>query len=290
MKKLNNIICLYEAKNQLGESPVWVDELNTIFWVDILESKICSYQIYEKNFKEFEVPEKIGFIIHIKKFEFIGGLSSGLYYIDLTNKIFNKIPGANIKNKKLRINDGKCDALGNLWFGTIDDTKKIKGNLYFYKNNSSIICKSSNFITPNGPTFSPDNKTIYFTDSCKKEIYSSVLKENNLKDKKIFMKFPKKFGSPDGMTIDEEGFLWVAFYGDYCVRRISPKGDIVMKIDLPVSNITSCAFGGKNLETLFITSAKKDLKESELFEQKLAGSIFCVNTGYKGIIQKKFIM
>ena len=93
-------------------------------------------------------------------------------------------------------------------------------------------------------------------------------------------------GAPDGMTIDEEGFLWVAFYGDYCVRRISPKGDIVMKIDLPVSNITSCAFGGKNLETLFITSAKKDLKESELFEQKLAGqviSLVCLKAIEKGL-------
>ena len=142
----------------------------------------------------------------------------------------------------------------------------------------------------NGPTFSNNYKKIYLTDTLEGKIYLADLNEDGtIKEKKLFISIPPNDGMPDGMTVDKEGFLWVAIFGGSCVNKYNNDGQIVDKIILPVSCITSCVFGGRDLDILFITSASFKLNKNEMKSEPLAGSLFKVKTNSKGNKTNKFL-
>ena len=251
--------CVCDTKDLLGESPIWVEEENAIFWVDIKRSIIHKLNIKNNIHTSWtfnKLIESIGCIAHIKNNKFVAGTKSGFKFIDLnTNELTHIVnPEDDLKNN--RFNDGKCDNQGRFYAGTMNDVDSAPtGNFYILYNDLTYKKIDEGYEVTNGPAFSNDYKKIYFTDTRQGKIYISDLNsDGTIKEKKLFISISSNEGRPDGMTFDKEGFLWVAIFGGSCVNRYNKEGKLVDKIKLPTSCITSCIFGDDNLDTLFITS------------------------------------
>ena len=281
---------LWESKSILGEGPLWVKEKNSIYFVDIKKKLILKYHLTKKQKKIYKINKEIGFLSHIKKNIFILGLRGEL-------RILNIQSGKIIKSIKIekslkynRINDGKVDTQGNLWFGTMDNKERnlFNGSLYCLNRNLKLIKVDTKYIISNGPAFINKNE-LFHTDTRKRIIYKLLI--NNKKkiiSKKIFLKFKKKIGSPDGMTLDENLNLWVCFYRTACIQVFDKYGKKKHKLNLMAKNITNCTFGGVKNKDLFITSAIKGTNKKDLKIYKFTGSLFRVKTNMKGIKTNKF--
>jgi len=281
---------LWKIKCTLGEGTLWVREHNSIYFVDIKKKKIFSFNVKNKKKKIFKVNKEIGFIAHIKDHTFILGLQGELRIQDLKSKKILKSIEIESNLKFNRINDGKTDPAGNLWFGTMDNLeRKIeKGSLYKLDKNLMLTKVDKNYRITNGPAFI-DQFNFYHTDSPKKRIYKiKINKKNKIISKKIFIKFSPEDGSPDGMTLDKNKNLWVAHFHGACISVFNNNAKLVHKINFPAKNITNCAFGGKNNSELFITTATKGMSKADIQKFSYSGYLFSVKTNSKGILQKKF--
>jgi len=281
---------LWKLKCILGEGTLWVKEHNSIYFVDIKKKSFFSLNIKNNKKKKYKVNKEIGFLAHIKNNIFILGLQGELRIQNIKTKKIIKSILIEQDIKLNRINDGKTDPKGNLWFGTMDNLeRKIeKGSLYKLDKDLNLIKVDKNYRITNGPAFL-DEYNFYHTDSSKKSIYKiKINKMNKIVSKKIFKKFLPKDGSPDGMTLDKNKNLWVAHFHGACVSVFNKKAKLIHKIDLPAKNITNCTFGGKNNKEVFITSATKGMNRADLQKFKFSGSLFSVKSNINGMLQKKF--
>ena len=281
---------LWKLKCKLGEGTLWVKEHNSIYFVDIKKKKFFSLDIKKNKKKIFSVNKEIGFLAHIKGNVFVLGLKGELRIQNInTKKIIKSIFLE--KNLKLnRINDGKTDPAGNLWFGTMDNLERNIENGSLYKLDKKLIMTKvdTNYRITNGPAFI-NQFNFYHTDSSKKIIYKIKINKNNkIISKKVFKKLNPQEGSPDGMTIDINKNLWIAHYHGAQISVLNTKAKLIHSIYLPAKNITNCAFGGQKNDQLFVTTATKGLNKSDLQKFKYSGCLFSVKTNTKGILQKKF--
>ena len=281
---------IWQAKTVLGEGVLWVPTHNSIYFVDIKKKNILILNI-ETNKKELiKINKEIGFLIHIRKNIFLLGLQSELRILNLKNKKIIKSIKIEEDKPLNRINDGKTDLQGKLWFGTMDNPeRKIKnGSLYCLDRSLKLHKVDTKYYITNGPTFI-DNNTFLHTDTSRKIIFK--IKINNkykIIKKTIFVKFSKNDGSPDGMTIDNKKNIWICHFGGACISVYNLKGKRIFKLKFPAKNITNCTFGGKNMDNLYVTSALKGMKISEIKRFNLSGSLFHVKTNVKGLITKQF--
>ena len=246
--------------------------------------------IKNRKKKTIRVNKEIGFLAQVGKNIFILGLQGELRIVNLkTKKTIKSILVE--KNLKLnRLNDGKTDPIGRLWFGTMDNLERNieKGSLYCLDKNFKLKRIDTKYMITNGPAFL-DVNNFYHTDSRKKTIYKiKVDKKLKISSKKVFKKFKQDEGSPDGMSLDKKNNLWVGHYNGGCISVFNTKGKRIHRIYLPAKNITNCAFGGKKNSELFVTSAIKGMKTSELKKYKFSGCLFKIQTNAIGINQKKF--
>ena len=282
--------CIWKSNTILGEGTLWVKSHNSIYFVDIKRKKIFILNTQNKKKKILKVNKEIGFLSHIKNNIFILGLKGELRIVNLkTKKIIKSIIVE--KNKTLnRLNDGKTDPKGRLWFGSMDNLeRKIRtGSLYCLDNNLNLTEVDKNYYITNGPAFI-NSENFYHTDSRDKKIYKiKIDKKLKIIKKKVFIKFKSKEGSPDGMTLDKKNNLWTCHFGGACISIFNKTGKKIHKIDLPAKNITNCTFGGSNNSELFVTSAKKSLSKKDLRQFKLSGSLFRIKTNVNGTIAKRF--
>ena len=281
---------IWQAKTVLGEGVLWVPTHNSIYFVDIKKKNILILNI-ETNKKELiKINKEIGFLIHIRKNIFLLGLQSELRILNLKNKKIIKSIKIEEDKPLNRINDGKTDLQGKLWFGTMDNPeRKIKnGSLYCLDRSLKLHKVDTKYYITNGPTFI-NNNTFLHTDTSRKIIFK--IKINNkykIIKKTIFVKFSKNDGSPDGMTIDNKKNIWICHFGGACISVYNLKGKRIFKLKFPAKNITNCTFGGKNMDNLYVTSALKGMKISEIKRFNLSGSLFHVKTNVKGLITKQF--
>lgn len=281
---------LLRSKCILGEGTLWVKEHNAIYFVDIKKNKIYVFNIKNKKTKSIKINKQIGFLAHIDKYEFILGLQDELRIIDLRSKKISKSIYIEKHLPNNRINDGKTDPTGRLWFGTMDNLERSinKGSLYCLDKNLKIHKVDSNYYITNGPAFLNKNN-FYHTDSKKKIIYKIKINENfKVLKKKIFIKFNSSEGSPDGMTIDSKKNLWVCHFSGACISIFNEQGKKIHKIDFPAKNITNCTFGGKNNSELFVSSAIKSMSKKEFKKFRYSGSLFSIKTNMKGKLSKSY--
>jgi len=275
--------CIWKSKSFLGEGTLWVPKLNSIFIVDIKKKKILSFNTKTNKKKVIKVDKEIGFISHIKKNIFILGLKSELRIVDLKNiKNLSSI-SVEFDKPNNRINDGKIDPKGRLWFGTMDNLeKKSSGSLYCLDNHLRLHKVDEKYFIPNGPAFL-DKNNFYHTDSRKRVIYKVKINDKlKILKKSIFLKFNKLDGSPDGMTTDIRNNLWVCHYRGARISVYDLSGSKIHQINLPAKNITNCTFGGSANNELFISTARKGMKAKEIKKYSLSGSLFKVKTNLKG--------
>jgi len=281
---------IWKAKTFLGEGVLWVPSLKKIYFVDIKKKKIFILNPLTKKKIIIKINKEIGFLAHIKKNIFILGLKDELRFINLRSKKI--IKSINVEKKKInnRVNDGKIDPVGRLWFGTMDNLERnIKtGSLYCLDKKLGLKKIDSDYVITNGPAFVNKN-FFYHTDSRLKRIYKIRINNNlEITKKKIFIRFNKKDGSPDGMTVDDQKNLWVCHYKGGCISVFDKNGKKIHKINMPAKNITNCVFGGVNNNELYVTTALKGISSKDIKMFSDSGSLFKINTNVKGNYSKSF--
>jgi sugar lactone lactonase YvrE len=282
-----------DAKSVLGEGAIWDFEKKLLYWVDIVSKKLFIYDPASGINHSIDAGQMIGAVVPRKKGGLLVALQEGLYFLDekTGEKDFIINPEADIKGN--RSNDGKCDPAGRFWYGTVSENCDIPdaGNLYVLDRGLKIEKKLDKLTISNGIVWSPDNKLMFFIDTVTKTVWSFdfELETGKISGKKTAVNVLEGDGFPDGMTFDAEGMLWVAHFGGHKVIRYDPiKNKKLEEILLPVSNVTSCAFGGANLDELYITTARHGLNAEELKNEPLAGGVFKVKTKVKGMNCFKF--
>ena len=286
----SDVNCVWEASAQLGEGPIWEEEEQALYWLDIKSPAIHRFHPASAQTDTWSMPERIGCIVRRESGGFVVGLKSGFAFLDLPEGRIEKIKDPEPELPGNRLNDGKCDLQGRLWVGSMDDGEiHPTGGLYRLDADLSCHRMDGQYVVTNGPAFSPDGRVIYHTDSLGRTIYTHDLQEDGtLSGKRPFVRFTEEEGYPDGMTTDVEGFLWVAHWGGWRVSRFTPEGALDQTIFLPVSQVTSCVFGGPDLRALYITSASINLSEEASKKEPLAGSLFELPLETGGLLTARF--
>lgn len=284
------IACVADVKAVLGEGPTWVAAEEALYWTDIEGRLLYRRAFADGDLDQWTVPFRIGSLAPSKGGGFVAGTDQGLFFADPGRNLYNPIANPERDHPTNRFNDGKVDRSGRFWAGTMDGTEKAaQGSLYRLDPDLSLTLVDEGYSVTNGPAFSPDGRTMYHNDSGRQVTYAFDLDEaGNASNRRVFASFGEGEGYPDGMTVDSEGCLWIAFWDGWCLRRLSPEGELLEVLQVPVARPTSCAFGGPQLDHLFITSASRDLTEADLAGQQQAGGLFVAKPGVKGLPEKVF--
>jgi len=281
----------YQANDILGEGPVWVSEEQALYWVDIVRPALQRWHPASRTYKHWEMPSDIGCFALREQGGAVVALRTGFAFLDLGSGQLTPISDPEAEIPSTRFNDGKCDRLGRFWAGTMDEeSPNTRGALYRMDSNGSYQRIKSGIGISNGLGWSPDNQTMYYTDSIKRTIwaYDFNLENGMISNERLFAQTPQAY-VPDGLTVDAEGYVWSAKWDGWKVVRYAPDGSVDLEVKLPIQRPTSCNFGGPDLRQLFITSASIDLNENELQDQPLAGSIFMVETNTEGLPEPRFL-
>jgi sugar lactone lactonase YvrE len=277
----------------LGEGPVWDAKRKVICWVDILQGEIHEYSPQSKSHKTIAVHKMIGAAVICTDGNFAVALRNGLGFVNRESGEVTMIADPENDIPGNRFNDGKCDPAGRFWAGTMSHTDEPeKGSLYVLDTDLSVTKKIANVSISNGLAWSLNEQTFYYIDTPTYTVvaYDYDKSTGEISNKRIVISIPMEDGSPDGMTMDNQGMLWVAHWDGWQITRWDPNtGEKLFHFQMPVARVTSCAFGGENLEDLYITSARIGLTEAQLTEQPLAGSLFVIkNIGYTGLESFEF--
>lgn len=283
------VICVADVRAVLGEGPVWVERERALYWVDIKGRKIFRLG-QDGTVRPWDTPLRVGSLAPRSAGGFVAGTDKGLAFVDLAADRFEIFANPESDRPDNRFNDGKVDRQGRFWAGTMDDTERAAaGSLYRLDAGLAWATVDSGYRVTNGPAFSLDGRIMYHNDSARHVTYAFDLDASgNAVNRREFLRFGDSDGYPDGMTIDAENCLWVAFWDGWCVRRYAPDARLLQVIELPVQRPTSCAFGGDDFKSLFISSAGIGLKGTELARQPLAGGLFAVDPGVRGIAELPF--
>jgi len=248
-------------KTQLGEGPFWHE--NAIYWVDILAKKVYRHFPAKETTEEMQLDQYIGALAPRSKGGFILALKNGFYFLDQFKGSPTPINNPEADKPNNRFNDGKCDAKGRFWAGTMSlNNSPNQGALYMLDTNLRVQKKYGPATISNGLCWSSDNRSMYYIDTPTHQVlrFDFDLATSEIKNAKPIITIDPKMGSPDGMTIDENDCLWIALWGGSAVVCYDPKtAKLLHKIDLPDNRVTCCTFGGPNLEELYITCATQGL-------------------------------
>jgi sugar lactone lactonase YvrE len=274
----------------LGEGPVWVEREQALYWVDIKGYKVFRHTPAEGALKVWDTPYRVCSLAPREGGGFIAGTEDGFSRVDLEADRFVPLVNPEPERVSNRFNDGKLDRAGHFWAGTMDnDEQEASGALYRLDPDGNWARVDDDYRVTNGPAFSPDGRTMYHNDSARQVTYAFDLDEaGNASNRRTFLQFGEGDGYPDGMTVDAEGCLWIAFWDGWSVRRFSPDGQLVDRIDVPTARPTSCAFGGPDLAQLYISSASIGLGKDELEQQPHAGALFVADPGVRGLADPPF--
>ena len=270
---------------ELGEGPVWVQRDRALWFVDIKKQHIHRFDPEDGSKNSWDAPEQVGFVFPAERGGFIAGLQSGLYYFDEKSGRFDLVAKVESDKPGNRLNDGVVDPQGRLWFGTMDNNEKAKsGAFYCFANGKVTATGIDQIAITNGPAMSPDGRLLYPVDTLKGEIeVVDVGDDGSLENRRPFTRIDKSDGHPDGPTIDSNGYLWIALYAGWEVRRYSPAGELVERIRFPVANITKIAFGGADLRTAYATTARQLLKPDDIAKQPQIGDLFEFRVDVPGV-------
>ena len=284
-----------DKKCELGESPIWHKNTNNFIWLDYLKSKIFFYNPINKDIveKKLDLEAPLGGIALYNNFKsLIIAHKNGLSIMSLDSFSMTDFVHPEIGKNDVIYNDLKVDRDNSLWISTshIDETEG-KGSLWRLDKNKKIQLVDKGFKVSNGPAFSPCGNYIYFNDTFTYQTYMYKLpKEDKGKvEKKIFYKFDEEDGYPDGITVDEDGNIWIAHWGSGIITKQSPSGEILSKFNLPSLNLTSLCFGGANYKNLIVTSATDgmDDKDWKIFPE--SGKTFSIIREEKGIKENAYV-
>ncbi len=284
-KQLNATLVL-DAKTKLGEGALWHPIENKLYWVDIEGKALHIYNPSTKKDIKFFTGARIGTVVPVLNGGALVALQTGFHAINTKTGKLTFITNP-LKDSSIRFNDGKCDPSGRFWVGTMHlNYKKDSAVLYRVDTNKIIHLMLNRVTISNGIAWSADKKTMYYIDSPTSSVQAFEYNDTtgDISNRRVVIQVPQSQGTPDGMTIDAEGNLWIALWGGGTVSAYNPAtGKRLKKITVPAPNVTSCAFGGTKLTTLYITTAREGLNADQLKQYPKSGGLFAARPGVKGI-------
>ncbi len=288
---------ILDAQNATGESPVWSARDKALYWVDIPAGKLHRWDSAHDSTQSWKAPQMLACIARDDNGDWIAGMEDGLYRLTesadgtLSSRslasVDHALPG-------MRFNDGRCDRQGRFWAGTMlmDMAAGASvGAMYRYSAGQSeaLTAQLTDFIVPNGLAFSPDGKTMYLSDSHpsmqKIWAFDYDTDSGTPHNRRLFVDMNHYLGRPDGAAVDAEGCYWICGNDAGLIHRFTPTGKLDQSLVVPVKKPTMCAFGGSNLDTLFVTSIRPG---GDISDQPLAGGVFALRPGIKGLEEPAF--
>ena len=271
----------------LGEGPIWDERSGLVYWLDIIAGRIFSYDPATKAEGEIDVGQMVGVIGLREGGGFVAGLHHGFFFVDATTGATTPIVDPQEPGAETRFNDGAVDPAGRFWAGSLslnDETEAC--HLYRLGTDGSVETVLDKVTISNGIAWSSDHRRMYFIDTPKGRVdaFDYDADSGSISNRRAVVEIPEGTGYPDGMTIDAEDKIWVAHWDGWRVTRWDPEnGRLLDTIELPAARPTSCVFGGPDLRTLFISTARMGLSEEQLGAQPDAGRLFALEPGNLGL-------
>ena len=276
---------LTDVESRLAEGPVWDDKCSTLYWVDIPAGVVHAYETSSGNHRRYAAGCALGAVALTTGPMLALAASNGFAFLDLETGRVDPIVAVEDDKPENRMNDGACDRVGRFWAGTMAlDERRGAGSLYRLDRGFATPVLSSVSIS-NGIGWDPDDQVMYYVDSGtgRVDVFDFDVLTGVVANRRPFVDVPAALGIPDGLTVDADGNVWVAIWGGSAVQKYSPDGVLMRAIETPVSLVTSCAFGGNDLQTLYITTARG--RDSD----GLGGSVFWCRPGAEGKPNYRYI-
>lgn len=271
----------------LGESPWWDATVGRLWWVDVRAPALRRLDPATGAVATWPMPGLIGAVVGRRAGGVVVALPDGLHGFDPATAALRPVAAVALPGAGMRLNDAKCDAAGTLWFGAMRDFgADDAGGLYRLVPGGRPERLRGGVRVPNAIAFDGGGD-LFFCDTRAGVIESARIGEGGL-DWRRFAAADVAPGAPDGATLDREGFLWNARYGGGALARIAPDGRLDRLVPLPVTNPTSCAFGGPGLATLYVTTARQGLSPQALAREPLAGALLALDVGVAGLVEPGF--
>ncbi|MFC4736594.1 SMP-30/gluconolactonase/LRE family protein [Bacillus daqingensis] len=276
---------LYDAKALLAEGPFWDEDNQQLIWVDIEGKNVHFLDPLGEN-ETHSFDQRVGCAVRSISGDIYAGLDHGFYRYDPESGELHSIYDPEEDKPGNRFNDGKCDPKGRFFAGTmVLEGEDGDAALYCLNGGRTVSTVLTGATVSNGMAWDERKEVFYYIDTPTHEIrrYPYNFEDGTLGEPDVVYTAPDDGGHPDGMTIDEEGKLWVAFFDGGCVRRICPDEQQVLEtVEVAATNVTSCCFGGKNMDELFITTGREGRTDEELEQEPHAGGIFKYRPGVSG--------
>ena len=290
---MNEIEHVLSSQNKLGETPIWSPEENALYWVDWGGRPTCRFEPATGESITFPVSLPVTALARRAGGGWLAITQNGLYNWDPHTNEYKLFVGPPEPAKpEICYNDGAVDRQGRLLVGTVNmqDPFAPEGSLYRVEPNGSLYQIDTGYATANGIGVSPDGRTVYVTDMRHHQIIALDydIESGTTSNRRLFACVPEHEGMPDGLIVDAEGYIWSGHWAGWKLTRYDPDGKIERQISFPVQHVISFAFGGKDLDELFVTTAWWDLNEEQRKQQPWAGDLLRVCTGVRGLLEPAF--
>lgn len=283
---MSRVTCVWSAGAILGESPVYDPRCDCVLFVDIKGCRLFRLNLSTGERSHWDTPDNVCWVVPRKSGAgYIAAFRTRLGALTLEPFAFQPFASPDQAHPNNRFNDAKVGPDGAIWAGSMDDAEiASSGALFRIAPDLTVSQADSGYCVANGPTFSPDGAAMYHADSARRTVWRfDLAAAGGISGKRVFITFPDAWGYPDGMTTDAEGYVWIAHWQGGRVSRFSPDGALDRSIPLPVSRVTSCAFGGADRSRMFITTAMDDARR-----ERNAGALFECDPGVCGIAPALF--
>jgi sugar lactone lactonase YvrE len=283
-----------DARADVGEGPVWDDRCGRLLWVDITPGLLHTLDPRSGSTTAHPAGQALGSVAMRARGGLVLALRDGLHALHAADAIAGPIEPLlpiDADRPLLSLNDSACDSAGRLWVGSVSDGEEPgSGRLYRVDPDLRVTPVLDGTTLANGIGWSPDERTMYFVDSTALTVFAFDydLSTGTPTGRRVLARTAEPLGLPDGLAVDEEGFVWVAYWGGWCVRRYAPDGSLNRVVELPVAQVSSCGFGGDDLGDLYVTTAAFELGPGELARQPAAGGLFRLRPGNKGLPAHRF--
>lgn len=269
----------------LGEGPFWDAAGARLWFVDIKQDRLFRFDPVGETLDHWSTPTAPGWILPSAEHGHLVGTKGAIHRFDAATGKFDRLGTVEADRPGNRLNDATVAPDGTLWFGTMDDAEADEsGRIYRWTGGAAVDSGHPPVAITNGPAVSPDGRTLYVTDTLGRRIWRvPLVNGQQLGMPSLLAAIEDGAGYPDGPTVDADGCIWTGLFGGWGVRRYAPGGQLLAHVPLPTANVTKIAFGGADLRTAYVTTARKGLDDGALAQQPNAGDLFAFDAGVAGL-------
>jgi sugar lactone lactonase YvrE len=282
-----------DACQTLGESPFWSARDHALWFVDLRAPAVLRFDAMTRTLSRFPMDALCAAVVASAHGGLLVALATGVFRFDALLGTTSLLIAPEPAEAGNRLNETKADRRGRLWTSTMRDFgAAVTGALYRVTSPRTVTRMLADVCVPNGLAWSPDDRTLYFADTRERRIraYAFDAERGELGGMRVLVDADALPGGPDGAAVDADGCLWSARYGGGCVARITPAGRVDRIVHVPVSNVTSCAFGDGDLRSLYITTARQRMTPDQLQREPDAGALFAVRVPVPGLPEPECIL